>query len=81
MRRLRTAIVLAAKGTTEHLVLTQTGYVVPHHVTIVEDHGQVFVLREDADNRYLADSWHDSVEEAVAAVLREYDIGPWEPAP
>jgi hypothetical protein len=84
MRRLRSAIVLAAKGTTVHRVVTAAGEVVvptPHHVTIVEDHGQVFVLREDADNACMADTWHESVDEAVAAVLWEYEIGPWDPAP
>jgi len=80
MPRLRTAAVLAAKGTAVHRVLTPTGVVVvptPHHVTVVEDYGQVFLLREDADNTCIADTWHESVDAAVVAAHEEYDLGAW----
>jgi hypothetical protein len=81
MRRLRSAIVRAAKEATAGRVLTLEGPVTVHRVTIVEDDGHAFVLLEDAENTCIADTWHESVEAAMAAVVGDYEIGPWEPAP
>ncbi len=82
MAKLKTARVRRSKGTAVHRVLTSRGSVTlpdPARVSIEEDGGSYFLLREDRQGTCVADTWHESLEEAIRQADLEYELDAWDP--
>jgi hypothetical protein len=47
----------------------------PKSVELVEEGGAFYLLRLDDDGQCIADTWHESLEEAKAQANFEYGIG------
>ena len=81
MKCLFKAKVLHSKGSATHLVATPHGVVRlpdPARLSVVEmEDGSFFLFREDQNGVSIADTWHESAEEAKEAGESEYVITGW----
>lgn len=69
-----------SKHSAVHQVETTDGIAVapdPVSVTIAEDRGYYYLLREDGDMRCVTDTWHESLERAMTQAEFEYELEAW----